>query len=408
MSFAPLKFKSMKELEDYYYDTIAKTSSGNILLKANQPILSNTAGWLNAIFGRKVWSQLNMECNAFAMIAKEPWPQSGIRFKTARAYSNAAAGTQQANGTGGQNAEGLSQLPDTLQPGYFQTKIMPKTIWHGFNVSELGEFLTTVDDAIDILPQERQDIGEFHQYQMNHMLFTGVNTAAGDNLESIDRICSNAVIETASGWVSALSLHNIWQLYGARGTTGLVRAAANTSDTTNNAWAEACVVAGSNNTQAGSQTLTTALIDNAFQQVLARGGKTKVILTGYNTLMRWQQLLEAERRFMDTAKVIPTYGGVQGVGPGQEGGFLVATYNQIPIIPSQAADDADDVAGTSLANIWLLDTDYVTIRVAKPTRYLECRDVFALNNLMIEGAYETLGELMCTYFGAQGKVRDLI
>lgn len=389
MSFNILKFNSMKELEDYYFTKLGGLG-GNLLRKADSPTLSNSAGWLNAIYGKKVWSQLNMEANVFALLPKEPWTQSGLRFKTLRATTDGS--TEQSNGLGGKDAEGLSALPDTLQPVYAQKKIMPKTIWHGFNTSELGDFLSQIDDAIDLLPQLRQDIGEHHAFQINHMLLKDVDTPAADNMESVDRICANSSEDANHNDVSDDSDLDLWYQHGARGTSALDRSA--------NTWSYAQSSVSSAASQA-DRTLTLAIIDTNLQNIWENGGKPKVVITGYDTLMRWQQLLEAERRYMQSARVIPTFGGVQGAAPGVEAGFMVATYHGIPIIPSQA------VTKDTISRIYSLDTDYLKVRVAKPTRYLESRDIFALDALEIEGAYETMGEVICQVCAAQGKIRDL-
>ncbi len=80
-----------------------------------------------------------------------------------------------------------------------------------------------------------------------------------------------------------------------------------------------------------------------FQQIWERGGNPKVILTGYDTLMRLQQLLQSQQRFMEEKRVTPTYNGVKGV-PGMEAGFIVATYNGVPIIPTKDMDDDGNLA----------------------------------------------------------------
>lgn len=388
-----LKFNDMKELEDWYYQ---KIFGDNILLKADAPTLSNSAGWLNAIYGKKVWSQLNMEANVFAMLPKEPWTSSGFRVRTKRATTDGS--TEQGNGEGGQDAEGLSALPYTLRPVYQQLKVQPKTIWHGFNTSELSDFLATVDDAVDLLPQLREDLAEHHAFQINHMLMREVDTVSSDNIESIDRITSSSANEDVThAGVHVITDHNLWNQHGARGTAGLTRDA----DNGTNAWADAQASVGTNDTT--DRTLTLSIIDTELQYIWKAGGKPKVIITGYDTLMRWQQLLEAERRYMDSARIVPTYGGVKGPAAGVEAGFMVATYNTIPIIPTQAADTCMD----TISRIHFLDTDFVRFRTAKPTRYLESRDIFALDNLQIEGAYETMGELLCTFLAGQGKIRDL-
>ena len=68
--------RTIQDMERYYYGGNALTgytySSGDIL-KADAPLLSTTAGTYQAIYGRKVWSQLNQEFNAFSILPKRPW-----------------------------------------------------------------------------------------------------------------------------------------------------------------------------------------------------------------------------------------------------------------------------------------------------------------------------------------------
>jgi hypothetical protein len=128
------------------------------------------------------------------------------------------------------------------------------------------------------------------------------------------------------------------------------------------------------------------------------------MLTGYDTLMRLQQLLQSQQRFMEEKRVTPTYNGVKGV-PGMEAGFVVATYNGVPIIPSK------DVKPDTISRMYFLDTDYMYFSTAIPTQYyesgIETGDPFAINRLGQEGMYRTMGELWTTFFGGQGSIRDL-
>jgi len=134
------------------------------------------------------------------------------------------------------------------------------------------------------------------------------------------------------------------------------------------------------------------------------GAQPKVILTGYDTQERIQQALQAQQRFLEKGKVIPTYNGVKGI-EGNEAGFNVATYQGIPIICSK------DVPQDTLSRIYILDTDYMFFKVALPTMYFESgmssKDPFGINYLGDEGMYRTMGELICTRFNTQGKIRDL-
>ena len=162
---------------------------------------------------------------------------------------------------------------------------------------------------------------------------------------------------------------------------------------------------GNANTSSTDRVLSLDHLDDLFQKVWVRGGNPKVILTKYDTLMRLQQLLQSQQRFMEEKRVTPTYNGVKGV-PGMEAGFIVATYNGVPIIPSK------DVTKDGLSRMYFLDTDYLYFSTAIPTQYfesgIESGDPFAINRLGQEGLYRTMGEIWTTFFGAQGSIRDLV
>ena len=56
--------RSVTDMERYFYgagNAMGYSYSGSELLKADSPMLSSTAGTYQAIYGRKVWSQLNQE-----------------------------------------------------------------------------------------------------------------------------------------------------------------------------------------------------------------------------------------------------------------------------------------------------------------------------------------------------------
>ena len=77
--------RTVNDMERYYYgagQSMGYSYSGSELLKADAPLLSTTAGTYQAIYGRKVWSQLNQEFNAFSILPKKPWDRSRERYTT--------------------------------------------------------------------------------------------------------------------------------------------------------------------------------------------------------------------------------------------------------------------------------------------------------------------------------------
>jgi len=384
--------RTVTDMERYYYgagNAMGYTYSGSELLKADSPMLSSTAGTYQAIYGRKVWSQLNQEFNAFSILPKRPWDRSGWRVITAKPNAGVVHGGLPENGA----------LPDTVKPVFQHVAAKPKTIAHSFDVSEVAVFLADKDDGLgDMRAVLKEEMGKHHAEMVNKMLLTDSETVAGNNFESLDRITGND--GGSSGGLTSMET-------GASAGTDHCGAAdldIYSIDRSANSWSNAVVNCGADRAAGQRRTFSLDQLDDVFQRMWELGGNPKVMLTGYDTLMRLQQLLQAQQRFMEEKRVTPTYNGVKGV-PGIEAGFIVATYNGVPIIPSK------DVEKDGLSRIYLLDTDYMYFSTAIPTQYfesgIETGDPFAINRLGQEGLYRTMGEVWTTFFGAQGSIRDL-
>ena len=372
--------RTVTDMERYYYgagNAMGYTYSGSELLKADSPMLSSTGGTYQAIYGRKVWSQMNQEFNAFSILPKKPWDRSGWRVITDKPNGGSVHGGVAENAT----------LPDTVKPTFQHVAAKPKTIAHSFDMSEVAIFLADKDDGLgDIRSVLKEEMGKHHAEMVNLMLTTDVDTVAGNNLESLDRITVGDSTAMTSGTHYTAGREDIYSIN--RGETA-------------NSWSYAECNADTGSTD---RTLSLDHLDDLFQKIWVRGGNPKVILTKYDTLMRLQQLLQSQQRFMEEKRVTPTYNGVKGV-PGMEAGFIVATYNGVPILPSK------DVAADGIGRMYYLDTDYMYFSTAIPTQYfesgIETGDPFAINRLGQEGLYRTMGEVWTTFFGGQGSIRDL-
>jgi hypothetical protein len=370
--------QTIQDMERYYYgagNVSGYSYSGSDILKADAPLLSTTAGTYQAIYGRKVWSQLNQEFNAFSILPKKPWEKSGWRIITAKPSFLKGGGVAE-NAT----------LPDTTKPTFLHVAAKPKTVAHTFDMSEVAIFLADKDDGLgDIRQVLKEEMGKHHADHVNQMLTLDVDTTAGNDFESLDRITTDAGTSMGASYGAATD-HDIYSI------TRDASAAFHSAEVS---------VSGTKGT---NRTLSLDHLDTIFQQVWTRGGNPKVIFTGYDTLMRVQQLLQTQQRFMETKRVTPSFSGVKGV-PGIEAGFIVATYNGVPIIPSK------DVQTDGISRIYYLDTDYLWFQTAIPTQYfesgIESGDPFAINRLGQEGLYRTMGELVVSFFGAQGSIRDL-
>jgi len=375
--------RTIEDMERLYYGAGAGTNawaySGADLLKSDSPLMSSTTGTYQAIFGRKVWSQLNQEFNAFSILPKKPWEKSGWRVVTGR--PGEAVGLPE-NGV----------LPESTKPTFEEVSTKPKTVASKFDLSETAMFLADKDDGLgDARAVIKMEMSKSHAESINKMLLRDVDTVAHNNFESLDRAMSSSFDELATGANKAVSDITDHNQYTIPRSTGTVRQ-----------WYDANVDADN----AANRSLSLNILDGMFRQVWERGGQPKIILTGYDTIEKIQQLLQPQQRFTEMKRVTPSVNGVQGI-PGMEGGFVVATYNGVPIIP--AKDVAQDAGGIS--RIYMIDTDYTYFCTAKPTLYhesgIETGDPFGINRLGQVGLFHTMGELWQLFYGAHGKVRDL-
>lgn len=369
-------FDSMEDMMAYYYG-----SPGSLIRKAGVETLSTyTAGsgthW-EPIYGKKAWSWLNLEANPFAILPKEPWQKTGWRILQTAAYTS-GGGIQEVSTTG-------AAVPASTKLTFDEISAKPKIVAHTLEVSELMEIVSNIDDAVPLLAFYREEIAKEHTFCLAAQLCTDADTLASYNFESIDRVVSSNAEATGcfSGSETDCDIYS------------------QTIRSVNTDWD--AYVSENDDTD---RDLTLTLIDTVQENVLTNGGQPKVILTKHNTKNRWQQLLEAERRYMQAARVIPTFGGVRTVmGAGVEAGFMVATYQGVPILESQHVFNSD-----TIGSIYFLDTDYLKIAVAKPTTYVESgfdRGMIDRAVFSAKGAYETLGELRAYAFKFHGKLRDL-
>ena len=444
---------TIADLEAQTYGTNATGHISNQLLKAAGTVsgihvahdgaLSDPTGinanLYNKIYGQKVWSMLNRECNALSVIAKRPYSSSGWRILKKRpaggsgnfldisAASNTTLNTAlygadslRADRIGGvpENAS-LDSDADGLQsiaPEYDTLFTSPKIIAHQFAFSELAMEMAQIDDGIgDIRAQLREDMGKHHAEVQNTMLVmplenysptTAYNTASGIDrgYTSLMKIVSNSaeITELADNsggnLVDSATDQQIDTLYGKlRSASG-------------NEYLDAEVSFGAGYTSAEARQLTLTVINDMIRRLRVAGGSPKVILTGYDTLQVLSDLLQAQERFMDRKEIVPTVNGVRGV-KGQEVGFRVSTYYDIPLIPV-AAMPSTGTNSSLITDMLFLDTDHLWLSVMKPTQYFEDGisngNPFGVGNLGNKALYRTMAETGCSYFKGQGKITNLL
>ena len=157
-----------------------------------------------------------------------------------------------------------------------------------------------------------------------------------------------------------------------------------------------------------SRDLSLNLIDTAIQKIRTKGGEPKLILMGHDQYFKLERLLISQQRYMGQEEYQVGIGN-EKTFPGTKTGLVLATYAGIPIMPDadvtlgQAAS-----AGSALgSNVYVLDTDFLEIAIAQPTQYIENRDYFAADALVVRGMLYTMGEFRAYRFDVQAKITDL-
>ena len=153
--------------------------------------------------------------------------------------------------------------------------------------------------------------------------------------------------------------------------------------------------------------LSLNLLDTAIQKVRENGGEPKLILMGHDQYFKLERLLNSQQRYMGQEEYQVGIGS-ERTFPGTRTGLVLATYMGIPIMPD--VDVAKSVSSTNAvlgSNIYVLDTDYIETAIAQPTQYIENRDYFAADQLIVRGLLYTMGEMRCKNIWVQAKIADL-
>ena len=456
--------KTMKDLEAATYGYGGNT--GNALLKAGGVVggfgtphdaasnpFTAAAGLgdlYNVLYGQKVWSMLNQEVNPLAMLAKRPYTSSGWRVLKSRPIggsgsefatganavtaniSSANAATPRADTIGGvpENAV-LGTDFVALAPEYTKLYVSPKTIAHLFEFSELGMELAAIDDGVgDIRAIVREDMGKLHAEVQSKMLVMPLEkysengtTGIEKNYTSLLKIVSSAaeIAQMADDDVfyhnqtnngTAAQLADATSIFGTERTVTVNTSGGSGAYTYTGvaSFLDAEVDFGANYTSGGCRVLTLSILNDMIRRLRQNGGNPKVIITGYDTIQKIADLLQSQERFMDRKEVVPTHNGVRGV-KGQEVGFRVATYYDIPIIPAKDMPSTGKSTSNRISDILILDTDHLWLSVMKPTQYFEdgitSGNPFGVGKLGNQGMYRTMGETCCSFFKGQGKITNL-
>ena len=416
------------------------------LQKQSYFTVDSATGVFNTTYGRKVWQALNNQTRFFNAIPRVVWGNTaGWRVRTDRGSGRSRPVTE----TGSIPTVDISNIESVSS--------LPRIVSTTFGASVKSVFTAQLEGGVgDVLALENENAQLDHVKEINEELLAGSAylTSAGSSTSftvpasiaknfkigdavgqydnsatGFDRTSGSVVsaVNTSSGVVTVatgttFADSDVAFIHSRAGMTSIddivaedaaavggqssrVRAYDLTlGGRTSGAWNAGASVSYNSGT---GRALSLNLLDTAIQKIRENGGEPKLILLGHDQYFNLERLLNSNQRYLGQEEYQVGVGS-ERTFPGTRTGLVLATYQGIPIIPdadvAKSVSSADAVLGS---NVYVLDTDYLEIAIAQPTQYVENRDYFAANALVVRGLLYTMGEMRCKNIWTQAKIADL-
>jgi hypothetical protein len=419
----------------------------DFLQKQTYFTVDTATGIFNATYGRKVWHALNNQVRFWNALPRTVWGNSvGWRVRTDRGASRSRPITE------------TGSLPTIDISNIVNVQSLPRIVGTTFGASIKSIFTAELEGGVgDVLAMEHEASELDHVKEINEELLAGssylVSTGGttsftvpasiahhfkiGDAVNQTDTgtgfdrtsgsvvsaaNTSTGVVTVASG--TAFADGDVASIYSRAGFTSIDDVVAEDAQGVGGA-ALGAHVGAYNLTLAGrtagtwnagayvgynagvGRDLSLSLLDNTIQNIRQNGGEPKLILMGHDQYFKLERLLQTQQRFLGQ-ETFQVGVGNEKTFPGTQTGLVLATYMGIPILPdpdvAKSVSTTDAVLGS---NIYVLDTDSIEVAIAQPTQYIENRDYFAANSLVVRGLLYTMGELRVKNIFHQAKIADL-
>lgn len=362
-----VEFKTIQDMKEAYYGP-ADSEVALAVTKIDAPVISTTTGVYNRVYGEAVWELLNNMAKSWGVLPKKPLMNTGFRVITARSSTL---------GTGG-SAEN-ADLPETVKPTWAPGAISLKEVVKTFDMSNRAQLLNDGNDDTIGFDQIKEYMAKEFANHVNKMLHGDVGTVAGDNIESIDRVCSNQSEE------SVLLDAGDADIYGF--------------DRSGSTAYDAYV----NHNSGTDRALTEAMMRTAIDTIEENSGESpNVIITGFDSARDIDALVNTQTRYVNERVSIGVGDAGIQTAAGNDVGLRVAAFDAIPIIRDK------DVSKDTKSRVYFLNTEYLWMGIKQPVQYFESQNFFEAGKLGKEGMYYLAGELVCKRLNAQGKIRDLL
>lgn len=360
------------------------------LIKTDAPILSDTSGYLNTVFGKKAWPQVNLEAIGFAMMPKADWDRSGLRLIEGLEVSDY---TDMAMGE-------TDVLPDEVKPAVTTITVTPRRQAKTFAISDIMVALNEVrsDDVFgsieDLRKYRAQEFGRNLNKQIFHDVKAEAGAASGNyanngTVMSIDRMISNDAEEDAYGG----SYTGYYDYYDVDRDTATVYGD--------------CVVSLNSDS---NQELDDKLLRETIADAKEKGGKTSAMITGHDTYAQFQGIYQTFMRYQNfgEGKIQTGLNGIR-TADGIDGGTPVAMVHGIPVLVSQdvTKDGVSRVYGVDISDAEGLGEPRMGMSLLRPIEYVEANNPIFLDKYQTKGAYSIVAENFTRFFPGQWKIMDL-
>jgi len=406
-------------------------------------------------FGRKVWQSLNNQTRFFNAIPRTVFGNTvGWRVRTDRGTQRSRPITE------------TGSLPDIDVSNLETISSLPKIVSTSFGASVKAMYTAQLEGGVgDVLALENENAQLDHIKELNQELLlpgsvaniaagsgaTDANVTSGSDLRIGDTImlvdagaatANNVAISAISGTDVTLgtmsgtpaagtstvadnlsvtaragltSIDDIVQIVNSasQGNAGVqsmgsaydLTVSTSGSEQRTSGWSAAATVKGNSGV---GRDLSLNLLDDCIQSIRTNGGEPKLILMGHDQYFKLERLLNSQQRYMGQEEYQVGVGS-EKTFPGTRTGLVLATYQGIPILPDADTTKSEKASGGAKlgSNIYVLDTDYLEIAVAQPTQYIENRDYFAADALVVRGLLYTMAEFRAYRFDVHAKIQDL-
>jgi hypothetical protein len=381
---------------------------------AGDTSLASTAhgNYRNYLYGKQLWAQMNIRPTVFTAIPRNQYVKSGFRiikdFATPAIVSNSVG-------------EGMSHIPDVKVPSIVSLRIDPRVVVNDpYSMTLAQQALDGLDDTVnfDAILEVLQT--EFSMRVNGQMLMANFNAGAYDPASAdpdVQKLVNYGyfVKELAglpdpvgmpictldnlvSGYTEYLT-HTYANDAQGHGAVDLFNIDRHSAATVMDSYVD-CAAAPRN--------VSVDLLDDAVQGVMPfwkdNTVENKVMVTGFDTVGRIQQLHYQFQRFIGYTNYQSTYNGIKTC-PGDVVGFGVSQFKGIPIIPDYMCTKSQ--AGTGVSKIYGIDTNTIHHAILIPPTFIQDKTYLARRSLTDVATYYMASEMVCTKPRANFKIMDL-